>query len=240
MNYWYIVLIVLAIYAVAQAIFTLYFFSKSKDLMKVSYAGQSEYGDISKPKMNVLLAGDSISAGVGSSSFENSLAGRLVNEVSKDNHVIFTNVAKSGNKMVDLLNASLPEQKQNLTIIFIASNDLFHFTSLKKFEQHTKSVLDRYSKISDKVILIGPADIGGATAIPLFLKPIYAMQWPKYAAIMKNVSSEYPNIQYINPIEYKDKLKEYGDTEAKDGFHPNDNGHRYWADIIFIKITTSK
>ena len=236
MNYWIIISIAIGVYVIGQGIFSGYLFDKARNLSKVSYAGQTEYGN-STSELRVLLAGDSIATGVGSTSFETSLPGRLVNELSKTHRVIFTNVAKSGNKMSNLINVSFPEEKQNLMIIFIASNDLLHFTSLNKFEQHTKSVLDKYSKISDKVILIGPADVGGATAVPLLLKPIYAVRWSKYASVMKDISASHPNVQYINPIDYKEKLKEYDGAEAKDGFHPNDNGHKYWADIILSTVT---
>ena len=201
---------------------------------KAIIAAKSEHGNRTKPDIKVFLAGDSVAAGVGASSFDTSIGGRLANSLAKNNWVTFTNVAVSGSRMADL--TTVPEEKQDIIVLFIASNDLFHFTNLREFENSTTEALERYSKKAKKVILIGPADIGGATAIPLILKPVYAIQWPKYAAIMMTVAAKHSNVTYIYPADYKEKLQSYGHIEAIDGFHPNDNGHKFWAQLILSKI----
>ena len=234
MKLWVIAAGIIAVYCVAQLLFTGYFILRSKSISGQSFAGKTELGKKSAPELDVFLAGDSVAAGVGASSFGVSLAGRLANGLAGNHHVIFTNVAKSGSKMADL--TSVPEQKQDIVVLFIASNDLYHFTNLKKFKSDTESALERYSKTAKRVILVGPADIGGATAIPLIMKPIYWARWPKYAAIMRTAAGKYPNMIYIYPAEYSEKLMTYGHTEAVDGFHPNDNGHRFWADLILSQI----
>ncbi len=234
MKPWLIPLAIIAAYAVAQMLFSGYFFLKSPQLAKQSFAGHSEHGNKPAPELKVFLAGDSVAAGIGATSFNTSLGGRLANSLAKDHHVIFTNAAVSGSRMSDL--TAVPEERQDIIVLFIASNDLFHFTSLEKFEKSTEAALEQYSAQGKKVIIVGPADIGGATAIPLVLKPIYALRWPKYAAIMRTAAAKYPNVTYIYPAEYKEKLKTYGHTEAKDGFHPNDSGHKFWADVILSEL----
>ncbi len=234
MNFRVSALAVIGIYCIGQFLFTGYFMFRSKAMPSQSFAGKSELGDKSKTLLRVFLTGDSVAAGVGASGFETSLAGRLATGLSADHYVIFTNAAKSGNKMADM--TTVPDRQQDVIVLFVSSNDLFHFTGLKKFEADTSAALVRYSKLSKKVVIVGPADIGGATAIPLIVKPIYAMQWPKYAAVIRNAAAKYDNVKYIYPAEYKEKLKTYGHTEAVDGFHPNDNGHRFWADLILSEI----
>ena len=234
MKPWLIPLAIIAAYAVAQMLFSGYFFLKSPQLSKQSFAGQSEHGNKSAPQLKLFLAGDSVAAGVGASSFNTSLGGRLANSLAKDHHVIFTNAAVSGSRMADL--TTIPEERQDVIVLFIASNDLYHFTSLKQFEKSTASAMEQYSAQGKRVILVGPADVGGATAIPLILKPIYALRWQKYAAIMRTEAKKYGNVAYLYPADYKEMLKTYGHTEAKDGFHPNDSGHKFWADLILSAI----
>ncbi|MBI2581485.1 hypothetical protein HYV85_06835 [Candidatus Woesearchaeota archaeon] len=225
-----VVFAIIAAYSVAQLLFSAYFFLKSSQLTKQSFAGQTEHGNKTKPKLKLFLAGDSVAAGVGASSFNASIGGRIASALAKENHVIFTNAAKSGSRMVDM--TDVPREKQDVMVLFIASNDLYHFTSLRKFENDTEAAVERYSKLADKVIIVGPADVAGATAIPLIMKSLYNLQWQKYAAIMRTAAAKHPNMAYVYPAEHKAKLRTYGHTEADDGFHPNDNGHRFWADLI--------
>lgn len=62
--------------------------------MKKSYIRETEIGDPDKSTIRIFLAGDSIAEGIGSSSFEKSLGGRLVAKLSHNNHVLFVNSAK--------------------------------------------------------------------------------------------------------------------------------------------------
>ena len=178
--------------------------------------------------MKAFITGDSLAAGVGATSPEKGLAGRIATELGKHNHVTLTNVAISGSRMKDI--KIKPKQKQDLTIIVASSNDLYHFTNKQKFETLTKEVLELHSKLAKKVVLVGPADIGGTSAIPLFMKPLYKIARPKYAAIMKKTAAKHKNAKFVNPAEFS--MKPYGPTEAADGFHPNNSGHKYWADLI--------
>lgn len=236
MKIWLAIILAVVAYTILQAAFTGYYTIKGTHLPKNIYPN-AEYGSSKNPPLTVLLAGDSIAAGVGASGPETGMAGRIGTELGKKNHVTFTNTAVSGSRMADLLSAPIPSKRQNITILFISSNDLFHFTNPEKFESDTEAVLNRYEKISDRVILVGPGNIGGATAIPLVIKPIYNLKRQAYVNIMEKVASpNHPKVTYINAKKHDYKLKEYGHTEALDGFHPNDNGHKFWADIILDSI----
>ncbi|MBI2144938.1 SGNH/GDSL hydrolase family protein [Candidatus Woesearchaeota archaeon] len=224
-----------AAYLIAQAAFSSYCFRKARKLSRKSYAGKSKHGN-SRKTLKILIAGDSLAAGVGASSFGKSLAGRIATTLAKHHTVILTNVAVSGSRMKDLTAA--PRQKQDIAIIVASSNDLYHFTSTRQFESDVTKALRLYSKHAKRVILVGPGNIGGATAIPLLLKPFYNIMRPRYAAIMKKASAKCKNTSFANPLDFS--IKPYGKTEAEDGFHPNDNGHRYWADIIVKSIVKFK
>ncbi len=134
--------------------------------------------------------------------------------------------------MKDLTLKQIPNEKFNITILVISSNNLFHFTSLSDFKNNTKKVLGRYSKISDKLILIGPGRVFDAKAIPLFLKPMYKAQGEKYARIIDEEAKNYANVFHVNPLNTSINPQEYGDTNASDGFHPNDEGHRFWFSLL--------
>lgn len=228
----FVILIIITAYAVFQTIYTSYFMYKSQDLVKKVYVGQKSLGDAKNPEFDLFVDGDSVGAGVGASSFETSVAGRVAEFYAQKYHVNFINNSVSGSRMSSLINKDIPTQKQNLTLLVVSSNDLFHFSDFDQFKLATEKVLAKYSKNTDKLILIGPGRVFDTGALPFFIKPLYRAQGPKYAAIISKVEKKYPNVVYVNPQNVSVPRSKYGATDASDGFHPNDEGHMFWFDLI--------
>lgn len=228
----YVLLFVIAVYLIFQALYTGYFFVKSKSLVGATFAGEKNIGDSNNPKFNLFVDGDSVGAGVGASSFDTSVAGRVAAYYAKNNYVHIINNSLNGSKMSSLVDKKIPSENQNLTLLIISSNDLFHFTNLGEFKKSTEKVLDKYIKNTDKLIIIGPGRVFDTTSLPFFIKPLYRLQGAKYAKIIESVSKKYPNVIYVNPQNVAVLQSQYGPTDAVDGFHPNDEGHRFWFDLI--------
>lgn len=225
-----LLIILFPVYVVAQALYSGFFLLKAKELQEHIYTGDFVIGKGNDFFM--FAAGDSVGAGVGASSFETSVVGRTAEFIAKNHTVKLTNKSVSGYKMDDLLRISLPERQQDLILLVIGSNNLFHFTDINRFGEDTETVLRQYSKKAKKVIIIGPGRVFDTDAIPLILRPIYRNLAPKYAEKMKIASLKFDNVIYINPIEAKLPPQLYGDTGAADHFHPNDSGHRFWFDLL--------
>lgn len=225
-------ILIFLFYLILQLIYSTYYIRKANQLNKTVFTGDKILGQEGKPVFRLFVAGDSIGAGVGASSFEKSVVGRLGDYLSKNNKVYIENISVVGEKVQNLKNRKLPEQTQDLIVLIVSSNDLFHFTNLETFEKDTRQVLERYSKPTKKLVIIGPGNIAEPAAIPLILKPVYALQGQKYAAAIKRALSNCSDCSYVNPLEHPNNLGPYGPTYAADNFHPNDEGHRYWFDMI--------
>jgi len=232
MRLMYISLGLILLYIVAQILYSAYYARRSAELNKTTWAGKGELGDNSQPTFRLFIAGDSIAAGVGSSRFETSVTGRLANYFAKDHFVSYENVSKTGDKMKNLLTQSVPIEEQDLIVLIVSSNDHFRFTDYKEFEESTKKVFERYAPKAKRLIIIGPGDIAAPATIPLVLKPIYLLRGPKYAQIIDQAAKSYPNIIHVNPLIPPEGLPAYEHTYAIDNFHPNDEGHKYWFDMI--------
>ncbi|HVZ67232.1 MAG TPA: SGNH/GDSL hydrolase family protein [Patescibacteria group bacterium] len=230
-----IFLLILIIYILLQAAYSAYYFHKSRALVKNSHVGSFEVGN-KGPTYLFFAAGDSVGAGIGASTFETSLVGRLSAELAKDHKVEVNNKSVSGYRMLNLVDGPLPSKKQDLILLVISSNDVFNFTNLDRFKDQTHKVFDKYSKLADKVVVIGPGRIFDTDALPLFMRLIYKQTGKKYASVMAEEASKYPNIIYVNPYEASEIGKEYGDTGAADKFHPNDEGYRFWFDLVMNKF----
>lgn len=230
----FFILGLILLYILLQTVYSLYYFQAGRNLSKTTYARKTTLGNRENPVFKLFIAGDSVGAGVGATSFESSVAGRIGNHFATDHFVKFENVSVSGNKVHDVLNDEIPSEKQNLIVLIVSSNNLFRFTSLTDFQKEVPEMFAKFSPLTDKLILIGPGRIEDSAAIPLVIKPFYKIQGSKYAMILKNSAAKYPNIFYVNPLEHRPEKSKYGNTFASDNFHPNDSGHRYWFDMVSV------
>lgn len=222
----FILIALIFAFLVAQLIYSGYYFRKARILAETIFTRDLEVGDRKNPILKVLIGGDSIATGVGATSAQTSTAGRLANYLAKSNYLIFKNRAANGAKIRNLLKETLPSEKQDLIILIVSSNDLLYFTNFKKFETDTKKVLEKYSKLTKKLIIVGPGRIDSCVAIPYPLKLIYKNRGSKYASVIASKTRYYPNIVYIKP-DWPPK-----GTFSSDKFHPNDEGHKVWFERI--------
>ncbi|HSX57698.1 MAG TPA: SGNH/GDSL hydrolase family protein [Candidatus Saccharimonadales bacterium] len=229
--------ILLVGYIIVQFFYTSHYFSVGSKLTKTTYARKTTLGSSNNPTFKLWIAGDSVGAGVGASSFENSVAGRLGEYFAKDHQVIFENVSVSGNKVEDVVSGPSPSEKQDLIVLIVSSNNLFRFTSMKDFASNVPKLFTKFSPLADKVILIGPGRISNSTAIPLPMRPLYVLEGPKYAKILKSEAAKFNNVVYVDPLEHPLEDNKFGNIEAADHFHPNDSGHKYWFDLIVESLS---
>lgn len=226
------ILFLILLYSIIQLAYSSYFFSIASRLSKVSYSRKTTLGSSSNPIFRIFVAGDSVGAGVGATSFEKSAAGRIATYFAQKYRVEFENISVSGKKMANLLDDPTPTEKQNLVVLIIGSNNLFRLTNLGRFREATPRVLAKYVPLTEKLIIIGPGRVADSDAIPFVLRPIYKLLGPAYAKTIREAAAKYANAVYVNPLEHSADFKKYGYTLAKDKFHPNDIGHQFWFDLI--------
>jgi len=226
------ILTLILFYVVAQAAYTGFHLLKGRKLAKTMYTENTVVGDDSSPNLKVFVGGDSIITGVGASSFEKSTAGQLANYLARNNKVILVNESENGAKMTNVLDGKIPQEKQDIIVLIVSSNDLLRLTNLKNFADATKKVLEKYSKSANKLIIAGPGRVFHPSIIPMPLKLIYKLKAPKYASIITEEARKYPNVVYINPLKPPVDFSKYADVYSSDRFHPNDEGHKLWFDMI--------
>lgn len=209
--------------------------SKAEELIKTTYTEDVVLGSLKDPKLKVLVVGDSVGSGVGASSFENSVSGRLAHFLAEQGFLVdFKNKSVNGNRMEDVVRTKVEGEDYDLIFMIVSSNDLFHFTFFPNFRKSTAAALERYSNLGKKVVLVGPGRVYAAAVIPLPLRLIYFVNSKVYVSIMKKEVSRYDNVVYLTP-----KAKS-GDTESSDKFHPNDLGHEGWFELIKPELESLK
>lgn len=228
-----IILAIIVIYVVLQTLYSFYYLNIGGALAKTIYARTVKLGDSKNPQFSIFINGDSVGAGVEATSFENSVAGRLGNYLAEKYYVDFENVSVSGFKMHDVLTSKAPTETKDLIVLIVSSNNLFRFTDLDDFKIDTRAVLAKYSPLAKKLVIVGPGRIIDSQAVPVVFLPFYHLQGPKYAQVIDEAAKKYTNVVHVNPLLHKLDTKIYGkNTSAADKFHPNDEGQRYWFDLI--------
>lgn len=230
MIFWFLGIILLLV--LIQVLYSAYYFRKSSQLVKNPHVGKHELGDKKNSEFRLFFGGDSVAAGIGATSFETSVSGRVANYVARDKFVIFENNAVSGTKMRDLVKRKLPEGKWDLVVLVVSSNDLFRFSNLDEFKTSTEKVLSEYTKIAEKVVIVGPGRVFDSPAVPVILRPIYKWKSQDYIEVIEDEVKTYKNVVYINPVHPPKELKQVENWESPDKFHPGDYGQEYWFEMI--------
>ncbi len=224
-------------YVVLQLAWSAWFAQRSKSLEAVSL-GERELG--AGPPLTVFVAGDSLGAGLGASSFETSIAGLVALDFAHSHRVLYRNVSRSGARLADVGQQPVPDREQDLVLLVAGSNDLFHFTGADQTRSDARSTLARYKPLATTLVLIGPGVVHDAGAIPLIVRPLYAAKRPSYVEALRAACAEVGAL-YVDPAEVAPQFdEEPGDTVSRiDRFHLSDDGHRWWARRILDELADS-
>ncbi len=216
----------------AQVLYSRHYFRISSQLVKNDHVGKHEFGEKKNPEFKLFFGGDSVGAGVGATSLETSVSGYTAKYLAKDKFVILDNQSVSGTKMRDLAKRELPEGKWDAAVLIVSSNDLFRFANLEEFKKSTEKVVSEYSKISEKVIIVGPGRVFDSPAVPVLIRPIYRWRAGAYIKVMDEEIKKYKNVVHISPINPPAGLTQVANWESPDKFHPGDEGQKYWFEMI--------
>ncbi|MDO6441664.1 MULTISPECIES: SGNH/GDSL hydrolase family protein [unclassified Marinobacter] len=181
------------------------------------------------PELRLLILGDSAAAGVGVSNQQDALVGQLVRNLASDHRVIWSVLAETGRKAVDVLEAvkASAEDRYDVVLVSVGVNDVTGRTS-------TQQWLSALNELSDCLL----HDLGATrvlfTAIPpmhLFPSLPQPLRWylgmraRQLNGLMESICSRRSNLEYLCvsfPFE--------PGFMASDGFHPGLDAYRLWAE----------
>ena len=184
------------------------------------------------PSRTMLVLGDSTAVGIGADTPEESVAGRIAEEIAFDS---VENHAVSGAVVGDLKAqvASASRASYDLILIQVGGNDIIRFTSADTAGETLRDALQSLPA-ADRVIMISAGNVGGATLFPWPVRPFHTKLNREYHDIFAQVAAE-EGITYVN---FKDaaSTKEIQDNPdiylAADGLHPSSEGYRLWFEEI--------
>lgn len=179
----------------------------------------------------ILILGDSLAFGTGTSSPDKSVAG-LVASRFPDATVI--NKAVNGKRT-----AQLATEVQNINenydfiLIIIGGNDILRpWLNLHTSAQNLQAIYSTASKHSSKVVALTTGDLKYTS---FFLWPAnyyFSARSVELRNSAKKIASSLPNVTYIDLVERNKHVKFDNLKESPDHLHLSDDGAKYWFEAI--------
>ena len=182
--------------------------------------------------LNVLFLGDSVTYGLYASAPEKGFQSVFTKTLEEGGPVVSTVVAEAGRTTAEIA-AQIPEipAGMDLVVVELGTNDSFKNT-LEQFESDYSGLLTRVRAASPDAGLICLGTLNRANLSPQ-INAFLSDECPSFGGVYIPMSDVGSTAKLLTPI---------GDDSwvgpAKDGAHPNDDGHAVIARRLAAAITT--
>ncbi|WP_394200395.1 SGNH/GDSL hydrolase family protein [Shewanella waksmanii] len=184
-----------------------------------------------KPKLSVLLFGDSAAAGVGASSQAKALSGQVVAQLSHSFDVIWRLHGRSGltTQGAKRWLSKLDAQHYDVVVVSLGVNDIFRPLSQKQWLNEQQQLIEQIQQQCTPQMLI-------LSAVP----PLeYFSALPQPLRYCMGLRARLFNLGLHQQVQTMDKIavlsipNEQGQLSlAEDGFHPSEQSYQVWAQVI--------
>jgi lysophospholipase L1-like esterase len=176
--------------------------------------------------------GDSLAAGVGSSTDDGSVARQVTRRL--DVPIQLEVLAASGATVADVIDRQLPRLQgtPDVVVVSVGANDATHLTSTDDFEARYDVLLGRLPSAT-RIVLLGVPDIGSAPRLAQPLRWLAGFRGGQLDRIVQRRAAahgaHYIDIAATTGPAFRADPDRYF---AADGYHPNDAGYAVWTDAI--------
>lgn len=204
--------------------------------------GVNPINNMATTSLIYVALGDSLTAGVGTDSYQEILPYLLAEKFSAggDKQVVLKNHSVSGAETADvitnLLSTAINDNPDIVTLL-IGVNDIHNKVSVAKFAENYEEILNRLQRgTKAKIYVINLPFIGSDK---LMLPPYQALfdeRTREFNEVIRGLAAKY-STKYIDLYSPTVNLfKRSGDHYSQDLFHPSATGYKVWSDIIYDRI----
>lgn len=183
--------------------------------------------------------GDSLTAGIGADTYEQSYPYRLAQKLAVRNAINLEVFAYPGLKSDELVANYLSraiQAKPDIVTVLIGTNDIHNWVSSAEFEKNYRTLLVALSKTNAKVYAVSIPYIG-SNSLHLFpLNYYFDHEIAKFNAIVERLAAEYGATYVDIATPTKSLLKKDGPLYSRDSFHPSALGYSAWSTILYANI----
>ena len=218
---------------VLQIAFSLFELKKTVSISKALIAKTAPFRLVStNAELPVLVLGDSTAVGVGANQMSESLPALFAQHVRA---TMVENYASSGTTVRELSSqiAHAKRSHYQYILVQIGANDITSFHdagNTARLLQQKLTTLPAH----DHLVVLMAGNVGGAPAIPWFLKAYFQSQSVHFhAAFRKVVEAEGGTyVELYDPPETDPFVRNPREYFAPDGFHPSSLGYKLWFEKL--------
>lgn len=202
--------------------------------------GRGDYGPAGATALRLVMLGDSTAAGVGASSTDATVGGRLAAGLAADRGIRVTlrSVAVSGARAADLddqVDAAL-RLAPDVAVLLVGANDATHASRLSAVRSEIQDAVRRLRAGGAEVVVGTSPDLGAARALPQPLRLVAAWQGRRVAA----AEAQATRAAGGTPVDLGrltgPQFRADPETLSSDRYHPSDRGYALWADVLLPAV----
>ena len=194
------------------------------------------FGPPDAPKVNLVVLGDSTSAGVGAGSPEGSFPVALAERLAASGRrVTLRGLGVSGARVQDVLRDQVPQAlrlEPDLILVAIGANDVTHLTPLSDIESGIAAIVEKLSATGAPVVVAGAPDMRAAA----FYEPLRTLAGWRGRAVTRAIEEAARSRgASVVPLALRTGAFFDGNPAAysADDFHPGPKGYARWAEAIY-------
>ena len=234
----YIILALIALYALGSFIRLRYILSKA-DLPKIIQEDKTFVNSENASTIKYIAAGDSTAAGEGASSVDKTYTYRLAQELSVTNKIEYRNVGVRGAQTQDFIDSQLQkiiDYQPDVITLSIGANDITHLNSPNKIIANFKTIVKTLQeKTSAQIYLTDIPILDQTTLLPYPYRKYLGYQTKKINPQILALENDRVHIVDIYNFGWG-KYPDVNVTFASDGFHPSDEGYNNWTNAFLSRM----
>lgn len=200
---------------------------KSKDLQPPIHQEMTTLGQ--GREITYVSLGDSLTAGVGASSYGSIYPYIFAQKLSIGAKVTLINLAQQGATTDSLISDQLPivsKLHPNLVTLLIGINDLHDMKSVSSFKKNYQYIISVLKSSGAKIILLNIPNLGDQEVLLTPWKQLYDLRSTQYNSVIESFNLEVVDLYSLTKQQFSINMY------SSDLFHPSDLGYRVWAQSL--------
>ncbi|MGH3647199.1 MAG: SGNH/GDSL hydrolase family protein, partial [Micromonosporaceae bacterium] len=194
-------------------------------------------GEDNPDPVRLVMLGDSLAAGVGVLTVEDSVGGHLAALLAGDGHRIeLSSVAVSGTRSLHLdtqVSRALLGERPDVAVILVGFNDVIGLVSPSQAAQHLGGAVSRMVSAGVSVVVGTCPDLAASRALGPPLRQIVGWLGQRIAYAQEPAVVEAGGTAVDLAGHTSAVFRADPGTICVDGFHPSADGYRIWAHALY-------
>ncbi|MBW2434576.1 MAG: SGNH/GDSL hydrolase family protein [Deltaproteobacteria bacterium] len=183
---------------------------------------------------NLIAIGDSIIAGVGTTTLAKALVGQTAEKLSflLDCKITWEAIGSIGavsNQIIEHLVPQLPEKQPDFMVVSAGVNDITSLSSVSRWRQNIARLLEALCSYAPAAIIAvaGIPPLRGFPILPQPMRALFGIRGETFDRIARDEISHHDNAIYV-PLDFEPEPRMF----SADGFHPSQESYQGFGEMM--------